>query len=88
MLPIVTHLTGADVIDNHVTNFFRAMFLVGQIFRKRGSRDFGHMLVLSDGEHLIFGEAAKSDAILKGNHAHDPCFCAASSLHTSASSDH
>ncbi len=28
MLPIVTRLTGANVIHNHVTNFFRAMLLV------------------------------------------------------------
>lgn len=29
------------------------------------------MLMLSDGEHLLFGEAAKGHAVLKGNHAHD-----------------
>lgn len=28
MLPIVTRLASADVIDNHVTNFFRATLLV------------------------------------------------------------
>lgn len=29
--------------------------------------------MLGDSEHLLFGEAAKGHAILKGNHAHDPC---------------
>ena len=28
MLSIITRLTSADVIDNYVTNFFRAMLLV------------------------------------------------------------
>jgi hypothetical protein len=27
------------------------------------------MLMLSDGEHLLFGEATKRHAVLKGNHA-------------------
>ena len=28
LLPVVTRLAGADVIDNHVTDFFRAVLLV------------------------------------------------------------
>jgi hypothetical protein len=27
------------------------------------------MLILGDGEHLLFSEAAKGHAVLKGNHA-------------------
>ncbi len=28
------------------------------------------MLVLSNGEHLLFGETAKGHAVLKGNHVY------------------
>jgi len=71
MLSIVARLAGADVIDNHVTDLFRAMLLVRQILSKRGRGHFGHMFVLGDGKHLFFGEAAKGHAILKGNHVDD-----------------
>lgn len=71
MLLDVTRLARADVINDHVTDFFCAVLLVRQILSKRGSSDLGHMLVLGDGEHLLFSEAAKGHAILKGNHAHD-----------------
>jgi len=69
MLPVVTRLAAADVIDNHVPDFFRAVLLVREILSKRGRSNFWHMLMLSDGEHLLFGEATKRHAVLKCNHA-------------------
>ena len=40
-----------------------------EILSKCGSSDLGHMLMLGDGEHLLFSEAAKGQAVLKGYHA-------------------
>jgi hypothetical protein len=68
MLLVVTRLARADVINDHVTDFFCAVLLVRQILSKRGSSDLGHMLVLGDGEHLLFREAAKGHSVLRGHH--------------------
>jgi len=69
MFLVVTCLGGANITNDHVTDFFRAVLLVCKIRSKRGSSDLRHMLILGDGEHLLFSEAAKGHAVLKGNHA-------------------
>ncbi len=69
MIAVVARLAGADIINNHVPNVFHAMLLAGEILSKRRSGDLGYMFVLGDREYLLFGKAAKSHAILKGNHA-------------------
>jgi len=68
MLLVVTRLAGADVIDNHVADFFRPVLLARKILGKSSRRDLGHMLVLRDGENLFFGKAAQGDTVLKRDH--------------------
>jgi hypothetical protein len=65
---VPTRLAGMDVIDNHVADFFSAVLLLRKILGKGGSGDFGQMLVLSDGKHLVLGQTAKGHAVLKRNH--------------------
>ena len=68
MLFIITRLASADVIDNHVADFFGAVLLVSKILSKCSGGDFGHMFVLRDGEHLLFSQATKGYAVLERNH--------------------
>jgi hypothetical protein len=66
---VLARLRIADVIDNHRANFLGAVLLLSKILGKGGRGDFGHMLVLGDGQHLGLGQAAKGHAVLKRDHA-------------------
>lgn len=58
MLFVPARLGSANVIDNHVADFFQAVLLMHKIGGKRGSGDLGEMLMFRDSEHLLFGQAA------------------------------
>jgi len=47
-----------NILHNHVPNPFGAMFLGQEILRERSSGNFWKMLILTDGEHFLFGQAA------------------------------
>jgi hypothetical protein len=57
-----------DVVDDDRPNGFGAVRLIKQIARQRCSRDFGHVLVLTDRGDFLRVQAAKVDAILQRNH--------------------
>ncbi len=69
MAAVIARLAGADVIDDHVADFFRAMLLAGKILGKRRGGDFGYVLVLGDRQHFLFAKAAQGQAILEGDHS-------------------
>jgi hypothetical protein len=58
MFFVPVRLCGANVIDNHVSDFFQTVLLMHEIGGKRGSGDLRQMLVLRDSEHLFFGQTA------------------------------
>jgi len=68
VVAIATRLARADIVDDRVPDLVGAMLLARQILAKGRSRDFGDMLVLGDGEHFLFGEAAKGQTVFKNDH--------------------
>jgi hypothetical protein len=44
-----------NIIDNHVQNFFTAVFLRQEVRSECCCGDFGEVFVLCDGRHLLFG---------------------------------
>lgn len=66
---VAARLARADVVDDHVPDLVSAVLLAREILGKRGGGDFRNVLVLGDGEHFLFREAAKGQAVLKGNHS-------------------
>jgi len=44
-----------NIIDNHVQNFFTAVFLGQEVSSECCCGDFGEVFVLCDGKHLLFG---------------------------------
>ena len=68
VVAVATRLARADIVDDHVPDLVGAMLLARQILAKGRGRDFGDVLVLGDGEHFLFGEAAKGQTVFKGDH--------------------
>jgi hypothetical protein len=58
MFLVATDLALPNILHNHVPNPFGAMFLGQEILRERSSGNFWKMLILTDGEHFLFGQAA------------------------------
>ena len=55
----------ADVIDDHLLDFFRSLVLVQQILAQRSGRGFGHVFMLGYGRHFRTRQAAKGDAVFQ-----------------------
>ena len=72
MLLVAAELDLPNIVDNHVSDFFAAMLLGQEVVSKCCCSDFGQVFVLGDGEHLIFGQAAQSNAILKRDQVRPP----------------
>jgi hypothetical protein len=58
MLLVTARVRRANVVGNHVPDFFQAVLLVGEIGAERGGGHLRQMLMLGDGEHFLFGEPA------------------------------
>jgi hypothetical protein len=65
---VSTLLSSANILDNHVSDYFQAMLFMHKVGGKCGSSDLREMLMFRDGEHFLFGQAAKGYAVLKGDH--------------------
>jgi hypothetical protein len=70
MLFVAAELGLPNIVHNHVPDFFAAVFMGQKVPSERRCNDFGKVFVLGDGEHLFFGQAAESNAILKCDHVH------------------
>jgi hypothetical protein len=68
MLPLAAKLGLPNIVNYHVPNLFASVVLGQKILGERRCGDFGEVFVLGNGEHLLFGQAAESDAILERNH--------------------
>ncbi len=72
MLLVGTELGLPNIVNNHFPDFV-ATVLVGQkVLSERCCNDFRDVFVLGDGEHLLFGQAAEPNAILKRDHVRNP----------------
>jgi hypothetical protein len=58
MLLIAISLSLLKIIDNHVPDFFAAVLLGQKVLSECCCSDFGEVLMLCDGEHLLLGQAA------------------------------
>ena len=68
MLPVAGVLRFSDIIHNHVRDFFGSMLFGLKITGESRRYNFVHVLVLGYGKHLLFGQAAESDTVLKRDH--------------------
>jgi hypothetical protein len=68
MFFVSTLLSGANILDDHVSDSLQAMLFMRKIGGQCGSSDLREMLMFRDGEHFLFGQAAKGYAVLKGDH--------------------
>ena len=59
-----TH-SDADIVNDHLADFFRAMFLLQQIPAQRGGRDLRHVFMFRDGRDFPGRQTAKRDAVSK-----------------------
>ena len=49
MFFVSTLLSSANILDNHVSDYFQAMLFMHKIGGKRGSSDLGKMFMFRDG---------------------------------------
>ena len=68
MLLVAAELGLPNIVDDHVPDFFAAVFVGQEVLSECCCSDFGEVFMLGDGEHLLFGQAAEPDAILKRDH--------------------
>ena len=68
MLPVAAKLGLPNIVNYHVPYLFASVVLGQKILGERRCGDFGEVFVFGNGEHLLFGQAAEVDAILKRNH--------------------
>jgi hypothetical protein len=68
MLLVAIKLGLPNIIDDHVPDFFAAVFVRQKVLSERCCSDFGQVFMLGDGEHLLFSQAAEPNAILKRDH--------------------
>ena len=57
MLPVAPKLRLPNIVDNHVPDFFAAVFLGQKVLSECCCTDLGEVFVLCNGEHLLFGQA-------------------------------
>src|SRR5262245_63649626 len=58
-----------DIVHDHVADLLAAVLVAHEVLGERGRGDLRQVLVLGDGEHLLLGQAAESDAVVKCDHA-------------------
>jgi hypothetical protein len=58
-----------NIVDDHVPDFFAAMLLRQKVLSECCRSYFGNVFVLSNSEHLLFGQTAQSNAVFKRNHS-------------------
>ena len=58
-----------DFVAHHVANPLRSVWFFQQVAPNGCGCNFRYVFVLCDGQHLLFGEATKSNTILKADHA-------------------
>ena len=58
MLLVAVSLGLPKIIDNHVPDFFAAVYLGQKTLRECCCSDFWEVFVLCNREHLLFGQAA------------------------------
>jgi len=63
MLLVAASLSLPNVVDDHLAHFIAAMLLGQKILGQCGCCDLGKVFVLSNGEHLLFGQATQYNAI-------------------------
>ena len=68
MFFVAAELGLPKIVDDHVPNFFAAVLVGQKVLSECCCSDLGQVFVLGDGEHLLFGQAAEPDAILKRDH--------------------
>jgi hypothetical protein len=68
VLLVAAELSSPDIVNNNVPDFFASVLLRQEVLSECCCGDFGEVVMLSDGEHLLFGQAAQPDAILKCDH--------------------
>jgi hypothetical protein len=69
MLLIAISLGLPNIIDDHVPDFFGAVLLGQYVLSECRRSYFGKVLVLCNGEHLLFTQPTQSDAVFKRNHS-------------------
>ena len=70
VLLVTASLGLPNIIDNHVPDFFAAVYLGQKILRECCRGDFRQMLMLGDSEYLLLGQAAHTNAIFERDHAY------------------
>jgi hypothetical protein len=68
MFPVAAKLGLPNIVNYHVPDLFAFVVLGQKILGERRCGDFGEVFALSNGEHLLFGQAAEGNAILKRNY--------------------
>ena len=57
MLLVAASLGMLNIVDNYVPHLFVAVLLGRKVLSECCCGDFGKVLVLGNGEHLLFGQA-------------------------------
>lgn len=57
-----------DIVDDHLLDFFQALFLVQQILAQYRGRGFRHVFVLGNGRHFRTAQAAKRNGVFLRSH--------------------
>jgi hypothetical protein len=57
MVLVAASLGVPNIVDNHVSDFFAAVLLGQKVVSECCCSNFGKVFVLSDGEHLLLGQA-------------------------------
>ena len=67
MVPVAALLALPNIIDDHVPDLLSRALLAQKTCERRRS-DFRKVLVLGDGEYLLFGQTAQGDAVIERDH--------------------
>ncbi len=63
MLPVISALCSADVVNNHFENMFCAVFFIEHELTVGDCRYFRHVFMLGDGQHFFLGQVTKCEAV-------------------------
>jgi hypothetical protein len=68
MLLVAAELGSPNILDDHVPDSLAAMIAGQKVLSECRCGDFGEVLVLGDGKHLLFRQAAEPNAVFKRDH--------------------
>jgi len=68
MLIIVPFMGNANIIKNHVSNFYRAVFVMQQVIRKGRRSNFRDVLMLCNRKNLGLANSTKCQTVLQRYH--------------------